>query len=89
MIKVLNFLCLILEFIKKMLFKTILGTIIMGAFLGVVVGICVACIVYGLCDLYQLPYATSLLTNANFETIAMLYIGGWGIAGIVAKVLPW
>ena len=89
MIKIFNLLCTLLDFIKEMLFKTILGTIIMGAFFGIVVGICIAFIAYAVCDLYQLPYATSLLANANFETIAMLYVGGWGIAGIVAKVLPW
>ena len=80
---------IVLNFLKKVVLEITFGTIIKGTFYGIVVGICLAFVTYGLCDFYQLPYATSLLANANFETIAMLYIGGWGIAGIIAKVLPW
>ena len=79
----------VLNFLKKIVLEITFGTIIKGAFYGGVVGICIAFVAYGLCDFYQLPYATSLLANTNFETIAMLYIGCWGIAGAVAKILPW
>ena len=80
---------IVLNFLKKVVLEITFGTIIKGAFYGIVVGVCIAFVVYGVCDLYQLPYATSLLSNTDFETIAMLYVGGWGIAGIVAKLLPW
>ena len=64
----------VLNFLKKVVLEITFGTIIKGAFYGGVVGICIAFVAYGLCDFYQLPYATSLLANTNFETIAMLYI---------------
>lgn len=80
---------IILNFLKKIILEITLGTIIKGTFLGILVGIGIAFVGYGVCDFYQLPYVTSLLAHPNFETIAMIYVGSWGIAGAVAKILPW
>lgn len=78
-----------MKIFKKIVLDFVLKTVIIGAILGTLTGIGVVFIAYAVCDLYQLPYLEQLQTSTNIETIVTLYIGGWGIAGIVAKLLPW
>lgn len=78
-----------MKIFKKIVLDFVLKTVIIAAILGILTGIGVAFIAYAVCDLYQLPYLAQLQATANIETIVTLYIGGWGIAGIVAKLLPW
>lgn len=72
-----------LNFIKKVIIGFIFKQIIIGALLGLSVGLIIACIIG---FIYNIDLLTLYYQNYNISTI---YLIVWMISGAIAKILPW
>lgn len=78
-----------INLLKKIVIEIMFKTVIVGAFLGILVGMFILYIADTYCGFRGIEMMTWLQANTDVYLMIKLWFGCWAIAGIVAKILPW